>query len=167
MQIGLTARQGLEDWWFHIRLWINWNNWRARQTVQPRVQGCENKASKHVAVKICGSDGGGRNSQPHRRVLWRDPQGLECTKAHPPRNQDQQGPLCLWVAGEVTESWPRAEQAPFFPLRPLPHIQCHNAATWVALAGRIPKTPTLNVTGMLRPKNDPNEEKIKAPEKIQ
>ena len=73
----------------------------------------------------------------------------------------------MWVAQEMIECRQRAEQAALFPLRPLPHIQCHNAATWVALAGRIPKTPPLNVTGMLRPKNDPNEEKIKAPEKIQ
>ena len=45
---------------------------------------------------------------------------LECTQTHPPRNQQQKGPLCLWVAGEVTESWQRAEQAPLFPLRHIP-----------------------------------------------
>ena len=29
---------------------------------------------------------------------------LECTQAHPPGNQHQKGPICLWVAGEVTKS---------------------------------------------------------------
>ena len=55
---------------------------------------------------------------------------LECKKKTPhlPRNQHQKGPICLWVAGEVTEIQQRAEQAPLLPLRPLPHIQHHNAA---------------------------------------
>ena len=51
---------------------------------------------------------------------------LECTQTHPPRNQCQKGPICLWVVGEVTENGQRAEQAALLPLRPLPHIvsQC-------------------------------------------
>ena len=47
---------------------------------------------------------------------------LEHTQTHPPGNQHQKGTICLWVAGEVTENWQRAEQAPLFPLGPLPHI---------------------------------------------
>ena len=62
---------------------------------------------------------------------------LECTQTDPHGNQHQKGPICLWVAGEVTESLQRAEQAALFPLRPLrplPNIQCHNAMMmWVAL----------------------------------
>ena len=58
---------------------------------------------------------------------------LECTQIHLPRNQHQKGPICLWVVGEVTESWLRAQQAAFFPLSPLPHIQCHNTVKWVVL----------------------------------
>ena len=61
---------------------------------------------------------------------------LECTQTHPPSNQHQKGPTCLWAVEEVTESWKRAEQAAVFPLRPLHHIQHHNAATWVALPGK-------------------------------
>ena len=45
---------------------------------------------------------------------------LECTQNHPPGNQHQKGPICLWVAEEVTESQQRAEQAALFPLRPSP-----------------------------------------------
>ena len=58
---------------------------------------------------------------------------LECTQTHPPGNQHQKSPICLWVAGEVTESGARAKQGTLFPLRPLPCIHCHNAVTWVAL----------------------------------
>ena len=54
---------------------------------------------------------------------------LELTQTYPPRNQHQKGPICLWVAGEVTESWLRAEQVAFFSLGMLPHIQHHNTVT--------------------------------------
>ena len=57
---------------------------------------------------------------------------LECTQTHPSENQHQKNPICIWVAGKVTESQPRAEQATLFPLGPLPHIQCHNTVKWVA-----------------------------------
>ena len=40
---------------------------------------------------------------------------LEATQTHPPRNQHQKGPIGLWVAEEVTESQPRAQQAASFP----------------------------------------------------
>ena len=47
---------------------------------------------------------------------------LECTQTHPPRNQHQKGPICVWVVGLVTASQLRAEQVALFPLRPLLHI---------------------------------------------
>ena len=34
---------------------------------------------------------------------------LERTQTHPPGNQHQKGPICLWVVVEVTVSWQRAE----------------------------------------------------------
>ena len=58
---------------------------------------------------------------------------LEYTPAHTPRNQHQEGPICLWVAGEVPESWQRAEQVASFLYRQLFHIQCHSTVAWVAL----------------------------------
>ena len=51
---------------------------------------------------------------------------LECTQTHLPRNQHQKGPICLWVAGEVTESRMRAKKEEWFPPWPLPLIQHHN-----------------------------------------
>ena len=54
---------------------------------------------------------------------------LEHTQNHPPGNQLQKGPICLWVVEEVTESRPRAEQVALFLLRLLPHIKYHKAVT--------------------------------------
>ena len=48
--------------------------------------------------------------------------GLERAQANPLGNQDQKGPICLWVAGEVTENQQRGEQALLLPLGPLLHI---------------------------------------------
>ena len=67
-----------------------------------------------------------------REVVGETHRGLERAQAHPLRNQHQKGPICLWVAGEVTENWQRAEQEPLFPLRPLPHIQHHSTVTCIA-----------------------------------
>ena len=68
------------------------------------------------------------------------PQGPRtCTQTHPPGNHQQKGPICLWVAEEVTESPPTAEQVALFPLRPLPNIQCHKPALWVSAPWQIPK----------------------------
>ena len=64
---------------------------------------------------------------------------LEHTQTHPPGNQHQKGPICLWVAGKVTESHLRAQLVALFPLVPLPHIYYHNAVTWVAPPWQIPK----------------------------
>ena len=57
---------------------------------------------------------------------------LEHTQNHPPGNQHQKDPICLWVVRIVTESWQRAEQEALFLLGPLPHIQHHRAAMWIA-----------------------------------
>ena len=41
---------------------------------------------------------------------------LELTQNHPPRNQHQKGPICLWIAGEVTKSQTRGKQVALFSL---------------------------------------------------
>ena len=92
---------------------------------------------------------------------------LEHTQTHPSGNQHQKGPICLWVAGEMTESPPRAKQVALFPLWFLPHIQYHNAATWVALPWQIPNVPPLTMlTATLRQKKKnmvQMKEQIKVP----
>ena len=120
------------------------NNWGARQTVQLRVPACGNKASKPLAVKTCGGCGSGRNSQPHRRVHWRDPQGPRTYTNSSTQESASEGPICLCVAEEVTESLQRAEQVELFPLRLLPYIQHHNTATF-ALPWWISKAPFLTM----------------------
>ena len=41
---------------------------------------------------------------------------LEHTQTHPLGNQHQKGPICLRVAGEVTESWWTAQQVALYTL---------------------------------------------------
>ena len=57
---------------------------------------------------------------------------LECKQTHPPRNQQQKGPMSLWIVEEVTGNWQRVQQAALFPLGPLTHIQHHNTEMWAA-----------------------------------
>ena len=83
--------------------------------LQPRVPAWGNKTSKPLAVKSVGV-----------AVVRETSSLLEHTQTHPPKIWHQKGPICLWVSGEVTESWWRDEQAALFSLRPLPHIQHHN-----------------------------------------
>ena len=66
---------------------------------------------------------------------------LKHTQNHPPANQHQKGPICLWVEEEVTKELQsqRAELVALFPLGPLPLIQHHNTATWVAPPWQILK----------------------------
>ena len=83
---------------------------------------------------------------------------LEHTQTHPPRNQHQKGPICLWVAEEVTESWQRDKQLALFPLQPLPHIQCHNAGKWVACPGKYLRICPLQCNRCVKTKRyDSNE----------
>ena len=56
---------------------------------------------------------------------------LECTQTTSTQESAPEGPICLWVAGEVTESRARAEQEALVPLGPLPHIQSYNTGKWV------------------------------------
>ena len=51
----------------------------------------------------------------------------EHTQNHPPGNQHQKGPICLWVAAEVVENLERAEHAALLPLGFIPNIQHHKA----------------------------------------
>ena len=93
------------------------NSWGVRQTTQPRAPAQGNKASKPLTENPCGGWGSsGRNSQLTGEFIGETYRGLECTQTHPHVNQHQKGLICLWVAGDVTESQPRAEQVALFPL---------------------------------------------------
>ena len=92
---------------------------------------------------------------------------LEHTQTHPPGNQHQKGPTCLWVAAGVTQSL-RAEQAALFPLRLLPHIMPqHSKVDCPALVNTYGSAPYY-ITGTPRQKKNVAQmkEQIKALEKI-
>ena len=140
---GEDAQQG-GGWrtgWSHICVQIKGRyNWRARQTLQPRVQAWGSKVSKRLVVKTCGGVVAvGKIPSLTGDFIGEIHRVLECIQTHPPRNQHQKGPICLWDVGEVTESHPRAGKAALFPFRALPHIYHHNAATWVAPPWQMPK----------------------------
>ena len=126
-----------------------------------------NAASKPLTKKICGGWGGsGRNSQPHRRGLWKDPPGPRMYTNPPTQESTPEAPNCLWVGEEVTKNWQRAEQAALFPLGPLPHIQHHNAMR-VALPWRNLRFCSLQCTGCAETKKyGPNERRGENSRKI-
>ena len=83
------------------------NNWGARQTTQPRAPVWGNKASKLLTEKMCGGCGGRRNSQPQRRVHWRDPQGPRMYTKPPTQESTPEGPSLL--VGSRESDWKLAE----------------------------------------------------------
>ena len=98
----------------------------------PRAPVKGNKASNHRLKAPVGIVAVGETPSLIGEFVGETHRVPECTQTHPPRNQHQKGPLCLWVTREVTESQQRAEQAPLFPLGPLPYVQHHSTPTWVA-----------------------------------
>ena len=82
----------------HICMQINREEQLGSKTMQPRVPAQGNKPSKILAVKSY------RNSDPHRRVCWRDPQGPRMYTSPPTQESTTGGPNLLVGGGEVTES---------------------------------------------------------------
>ena len=125
-------------------MWINQEE-QLTQTAQPKFPRWEKEASKPLAINPLGVVVAGETLSLTGEFIGETHSVLECTQNHPPRNQHQKGPICLWVQEEVTESQQRADQVLLFPLRPLPHMQHHNAAMWVASRWKIPKSliPTM------------------------
>ena len=114
----------------HICMQINWEEQLGSETdPPPRVPAQGNKASEPLTGNTCGGSVAGEIPSLAGESVGRTHRILERIQAHPPRNQHQKGPTCLWEAEEVTESWQRAEQTALFCLGPLPHIQCHNTAS--------------------------------------
>ena len=65
------------------------------------------KASKPLTENICRVCGGGKNpALKSVFLIWvrETHRVLDCTQTHPPGNQHQKGPVCLWIAGEVSGS---------------------------------------------------------------
>ena len=136
------ARQLLEDpaggsWWTrrsHICMQKTLRGQLGSKTdcTTPQGSSTEKKASKPLVVKTGGNCSSKRNSHPHRRASWKDPQGPTMCTNPPTQESAPEGPDLLGGRGG-NESWPRAQQAALFPLGPLRHIQYHTAVMWVAL----------------------------------
>ena len=90
--------------------------WGARQTVQPRVLVQGKKASKSLTEKTVGVVVVGEIPSLTGKGVGETHRVKECTQTHAPRNQHQKGPICLWVAGDLTETQPRTKQVALFPL---------------------------------------------------
>ena len=124
--------RGATGWRSHICImWINQEVQlgRARQTTQPTVSAWEKKASKPLAVKTCGGSTGVRNSQPHRRVCWRDPQ-YPRTYTNPPNKESaaEGSNVFVYLEGSGLK-WSEGQASSIVPsLTPHPHTapQCSN-----------------------------------------
>ena len=107
-------------------MWVNWEEqlWSKTDHTTHGSSGgggWGHKVSKPLAVKICGGCGSRRNSQPHRKVGWRDPQDPRtCTNTTAQEISTRRVQCACGVAKEVTESQRRAKQAALFPLNPSP-----------------------------------------------
>ena len=84
------------DWqarWSHVCVWINREEQLGSKTDWVPEQ--EKKASKHLAVRICGGCSSRRNSQPHRRIHWREPQDPRMYISPPTAESAPEGPNLL------------------------------------------------------------------------
>ena len=100
---------------------INWEEQLGSETVR-KTQVCStgNKASHLWLKKPVWSAAARGTPSLTGEFFGETHRVLECTQNHPPRNQHQKGPLCLWIAEEVTESQQRAEQGHCSLLDPSP-----------------------------------------------
>ena len=122
------------------------NNCGARQTAQPRVPGLGNIASKPLTEKPVGVDAAGETPRLTGEVVGETHSILECKQNHSPGNQHHNDQPSLLVGSGGSDWKPvEAKQVALFLLRPLSHIQHHNAARWVVLPWHIPKAPPLTV----------------------
>ena len=120
------ARWWLRTGWSHIFMRINWEEQMGSRTDLVPARG--NKAANLLLKTPVGVEVAGETPSLTGEFTGETHRVLECTQTHPPRNQHQKGPTCLWAMEELTKTQPRVKQAALFPLRPLPHIQCHNAS---------------------------------------
>ena len=110
-------RQG-SCWWYHICIGVLWEKQLESET-DHATQGSSARKIKPQNLwmeKPVGVAVVGETPSLTGEFVGETHEVLECTQTHPPRNKHQKGPICLWVAGEVTESQLRAEQVALFPL---------------------------------------------------
>ena len=83
-----------------------------------------------------------RDSQPHRRGCWRDPQGPKACTSPPTREPAPEGPNLIVGSGGSDEIRWRVERAPLLPLSPSPPA----LEPWVKRSASLPTVrPGLSV----------------------
>ena len=85
----------------------------------------------------------------------------------PTQEAAQNGTLCLWVSGEVTENGQREEQVALFPLGPSPTYRITTQQCGLPHPGEHLRLCPLLPTGETKRKVTRMKEQIKAQEKIQ
>ena len=141
-----------EDMWQGSDFWTRWSHIFMRINQEEQLWGktdCTTQGSsgRKESLKTCKNLWGlwWREKLPASQKFVGEPRRvLEHTQMYSPRNQHQKGPICLWVGGEVTESWPRAKQVPLFPLGTPPHIepQCNNSGCPTLVKPKAPPLTT-------------------------
>ena len=129
--------------------------------MKPRVPAQGNKASKPLTENTCGGWGSsGKNSQTHRRVHWRDPQGSRMYTIPPTRGSAPEGPNLIVGNGE--SDWKLAESAAngIVPSQvPLPHTASQRSDNGLPRPGEHLRLCPLYVTGVQRQKKDQRSRK--------
>ena len=101
----------------------------------PGFQHREIQPQNHYMKTPVGVEGVAKTPSLTGEVVGETHRVLERTQTHPPRNQHQKGPICLWAAGEVTESRGELSKRHCSLSDPPPHTasQCGNAVGCPAL----------------------------------
>ena len=102
-----------------------------------------------------GLGGSRRDSQPHRRGRWRDPQGPRVCTGPPTWESAPEGPSLIVGSGGSDWNPVEGRAGTSAPSQPLPHVQHHSAATSNTCPWWTPKALPLYITGAPRPKKRP------------
>ena len=128
----------------HICMWISWEEQMGSET-DCTTQGSNagKESLKNAGCKNCGGCGGRRNSQSHRRILWRDPQGPRGYTNPPTWESAPEGPNLHGGSRGSDRKRGKSPASSIVPSLILSRIQCHKVASWVSLSWQIPKAPPL------------------------
>ena len=102
-------------------MWTNKEEHLGCQITKPKTPTLEKKASKPLAVKTCEAVVVGETPSLTGESIGETHRVLERMQTHPLGNQHQKGPICLWVAREVTESHSRGASGIVPSHTPPPH----------------------------------------------
>ena len=126
---------------------------------QPRVLAPGNKASKSLTEKTCGNCSSRRNSQPHRRVCWRDPQGPSMNMNPPTQESAPEGPNLLVGSRGSERKLAKGQASTIVPsLAPPPHTATQRSNSVLPCPGEYLRICPLEGNRCTKTKKyDPNQ----------